>query len=325
MDKKIINPSAPQPKGHGSWFGKLTTPKTTLSRVEGLRIDTERGVSFPRLTGRRFTSTLLSVLRRSVLSLPKENAAECIKNNFGRYAHLYDKYSCIQEKIAAELIEKITPKGFSNILELGCGTGNFTRLLRNKFKQARLKALDISQEMVAVCREKLPEKGLEFIIADAEELELNERFDLVTSNATFQWFLDLEGTLSKYAGCLRKKGVVLFSTFGPKTFWELDWVLKSLFKDAAVPATFFASRQKLEEILRKNFQASRVYEKIHRENFSCLRDLLLKIKYSGIRGNGLGKKKFFSRQNLDRMQALYLDRFKGISVTYQVFYCRGIK
>ena len=248
-----------------------------------------------------------------------------IKNNFGRYAHLYDKYSSVQEEIAAELIEKITPHGLRNILELGCGTGNFTRLLRNKFKPARLKAMDISQEMVAVCRKKLPEKGLEFIIADAEELELNEHFDLVTSNATFQWFLDLEGTLAKYAGYLRKGGVILFSTFGPKTFRELDWVIKSLFKDAAVPASFFTPRQKLEEVLRKNFQTFKVLEKIHRESFSCLTDLLRKIKYSGIRGNGLGKKRFFSRRNLDKMQELYLDKFKGISVTYQVFYCRGVK
>lgn len=290
MDKKIINPLTPRPKGHGS-----------------LRIDTERGVSFPRLTGRR------------------SNAAECIKDNFGRYAHLYDKYSSVQAKIAAELIEKITPNGLRDILELGCGTGNFTRLLRNRFEQARLKALDISPEMIAVCREKLSEKGLEFIIADAEELELDERFDLITSNATFQWFLDLEGTLAKYAGCLSKGGVIIFSTFGPKTFCELDWVLKSLFKDTAVPATYFAPRQKLEKMLGENFRKSGVSEKIHRENFSSLKDLLFKIKYSGIRGNGLGKRKFFSRRNLDRMQELYLDKFKGISVTYQVFYCRGIK
>ena len=290
MDKKIINLSTPQPEGHDS-----------------LRIDTERGVSFPRLTGRSL------------------KAAECIKNNFSRYAHLYDKYSSIQEKIAAELIENIRLNGWRNILELGCGTGNFTRLLRNKFKQAKLKAVDISQEMVAVCRRKLPEKQLEFIIADAEELELDEYFDLVTSNATFQWFLDLEGALAKYAGCLRKGGVILFSTFGPQTFCQLDWVLRSLFKDAAVPASFFASREKLEGILRKNFSTSKVVEKIYQENFSCLRDLLLNIKYSGIRGNGLGKKKFFSLRNLDRMQAIYLDKFKDIAVTYQVFYCRGIK
>lgn len=248
-----------------------------------------------------------------------------IEKNFSRYAHLYDKYSSMQGKIAAELIENIRLNGWRNILELGCGTGNFTQLLINKFGQAKLKAVDISPEMVAVCRKKLSLKQSEFIVADAEELELDEGFDLVTSNATFQWFMDLERAFAKYAKCLRKGGEIFFSTFGPKTFQELDWVLKSFFKDTAVPASFFVPRERLEEILRKNFQASKVIEKIYQENFSCLRDLLLKIKYSGIRGNGLGKKKFFSPQNLDRMQAIYLDRFKEIAVTYQVFYCRGIK
>lgn len=248
-----------------------------------------------------------------------------IKNNFSRYAHLYDKYSSMQEEIASELIEKIDSDGFRRILELGCGTGNFTRLLRNKFKQAKVQALDISPEMIALCRQKLPKRGLEFILADAEEFELSGSFDLIASNATFQWFAELEATLAKYAACLRDGGTIIFSTFGPRTFCELDLVLKSLFKDAAVPAAFFAPREKLEKVLRDNFRKSLVFEKIYREKFPSLGDLLLKIKYSGIRGNGLSRKKFFSRKHMEAMQELYLDKFKGISVTYQVFYCQGIK
>lgn len=248
-----------------------------------------------------------------------------IKNNFGRNAEFYDKYSGIQEKIAIELVDRISPNGWNDILELGCGTGNFTRLLKNKFKDARLKALDISQEMVALCCKKLSTEGTEFIIADAEEVKLSERFDLITSNAAFQWFLDLEKTIVKYAACLRKDGAIIFSTFGPKTFCELDWALKASFKDAALPATFFTSRQKLEEILGRNFGKSEVVEEIHREDFACLKDLLLKIRYSGIRGNGLGRKRFFSPGNLDKMQELYLEEFKSIVVTYQVFYCQGVK
>ena len=248
-----------------------------------------------------------------------------IKNNFSRYAHLYDRYSGVQENIAAELIKNADSNGFRNILELGCGTGNFTRLLRNKFQQARVKALDISPEMIALCRRKLPKRGLEFILADAEKFESSGSFDLIASNATFQWFMDLEATLAKYAACLRDGGTIIFSTFGPKTFRELDWVLKSLFKDAAVPAAFFAPRKKLEKALRNNFRKFRVSEKVYRENFSSLRDLLLKIKYSGIRGNGLNRRRLFSRQHLHAMQEVYLDRFKGISVTYQVFYCQGRK
>lgn len=260
-------------------------------------------------------------------SLKKSFAVDkkIIKDNFSRYAHLYDKYSDIQEEIGRELIGTITPNGFRNILELGCGTGNFTRLLRNKFKQARLKALDISPEMIAICRRKLADEDLEFFIGDAEDIDLKGRFDLITSNTTLQWFLDLEDTLVKYAGCLRKGGVIVFSTFGPQTFRELDWALKSLFKGAAVPAAFFAPRGKLEKVLRDNFRTFQLFEKTYREKFSSLRDLLLKIKYSGIRGNGLSRRKFFSQRSLNRMEEIYLKRFRSISVTYQVFYCQGAK
>ncbi len=248
-----------------------------------------------------------------------------IKNNFNRYAHFYDKYSLIQQDIGAELIKKIRLNGFRDILELGCGTGNFTRLLRNKFKKARIKALDISQEMVDLCREKLREKGLEFIIADAEELELKENFDLVVSNAAFQWFMYPENSLNKYASCLRKGGRLLFSTFGPKTFWELGWVLRSLFKDTSIAASFFIAREELERMLANNFKIYNLTEKVYREEFNSLRELLLKIKYSGIRGNGLKKAGFLGKKDLGWLEELFLRKFKSIYVSYQVFYCRGLR
>jgi malonyl-CoA O-methyltransferase len=179
--------------------------------------------------------------------------------------------------------------------------------------------------MIAMCRRKFPGQKIEFLISDAEELELNKRFDLIASNATFQWFCDLEKTIRKYASCLSQGGEIVFSTFGPRTFFELDLALKSLFKEATVTANFFASREKLQGYLKKNFRNSEVFEKVYLDESSSLKELLRKIKYSGIRGNGLGKKRIFSPRNLQRLEKIYLDRFKGIAVTYQVFYCRGIR
>lgn len=247
-----------------------------------------------------------------------------IADNFSRYAHLYDQYASVQNKAASELASSLKSNSISRILELGCGTGNYTLLLREKFKDARIKALDISEEMVGVARNKLKNADIEFMVADAEDIIPGWDFDLVTSNACFQWLNNLDKVLPKYAELLPPGGVVSFSIFGPQTFCELNAVLKSVLEDS-VDSTYFCDRQRLEGILKANFKSVKIKEVCYKESFSDLKGLLEKIKYSGIRGNGLNKKVYFSRGLLEKLEKTYLDKFQEISVTYQVFFCSGEK
>lgn len=248
-----------------------------------------------------------------------------IARNFSRYAHLYDKYANMQNKAALELIKSLKIGNFSKILELGCGTGNYTLLLRDRFKGARIKALDISAEMIAVAQNKLKNKDIEFVVADAQKLIPDEDFDLVTSNACFQWLNDLGKALQGYGKSLQRGGLVYFSTFGPQTFCELNTALKSVLKESSVISTYFCNSDSLKTMLKDNFKSVRINEICYQESFVNLRGLLEKIKYSGIRGNGLGKKVYFSRSLLEKLEKAYLDRFGAICATYQVFFCRGEK
>jgi len=109
-----------------------------------------------------------------------------IKENFSKHAREYDQYSKVQNFCASKLINEIGCKQCHNILDLGCGTGNYTKLLRDKFPKSLIKAVDISRAMVEVSKEKLSNQKIEFIIADAEQFKLDNGFDLVTSNASFQ-------------------------------------------------------------------------------------------------------------------------------------------
>ena len=71
----------------------------------------------------------------------------------------------------------LVPGGVS-VLEIGCGTGDLLASL----KPSRGVGIDFSQEMVAVARSKYPSDrypALEFQVDDAEELQLEERFDYV--------------------------------------------------------------------------------------------------------------------------------------------------
>lgn len=248
-----------------------------------------------------------------------------IANNFSRCAHLYDKYADIQNKAAFELTGYLKNNNFSRILELGCGTGNYTSLLRRNFSGASIKAVDISEEMVSVAQNKLKNKDIEFIIADAENLTPDKDLDLVTSNACFQWFNDLKKTLPGYAALLPRGGVLCFSIFGPRTFYELNAVLETVSEKNRIDSAFFCDRDGLKAMLKDNFKSVRINEVCYQEILMSLKHLLEKIKYSGVRGNGLDKRAYFSRGLLEKLQKTYLDKFQQIRVTYQVFFCYGEK
>lgn len=244
-----------------------------------------------------------------------------IKNNFSRYAHLYDGYAHIQNKAAAKLIDCIEPDGIRDILEVGCGTGNYTAALRLKFKEANITAVDISDKMVSIARDKLRGSGIKFVVADAEDLRLEDKFDLITSNVSLQWFRSLKGSLTAYKGMLKENGIVVFSIFGSGTFYELGTVLKEGLREAQIPAQRFSGLREIKDALEANFSQSRASEAYFRESFASLRELLRKIKYSGIRGEGLTGKISLTAELLDKLEASYKDKFNRIEATYQTFLC----
>lgn len=243
--------------------------------------------------------------------------------NFSKYAYTYDRYADIQRRTASELLQLVKKRGVDKILEIGSGTGNYTLLLKKRFKNATLKAIDISDKMVEVACGKIKDGSVDFIVKDAEALNLGEKFDLITSNACLQWFEELESALDRYKVLLKEKGFILFSIFGPATFWELNASLKQLFNDISIDAGNFLSEEKLKNALQRNFRKVEIREAHYEELFPCLKDLLSKIKHTGTNGNGFRNKVFFTPGLLKRLEEIYLDKFGKIKATYQVFFCRG--
>ncbi len=243
--------------------------------------------------------------------------------NFSRYAHLYDRHAQVQNYTASLLLEEMGDLKVNKILEIGCGTGNFTSLLRNKFKAAQIKAVDISAEMVEVARDKLSGEKIEFVIADAQYLQSRESFNLITSNACLHWFNHLEGVLKGYKKLLRRGGEVYFSIFGPLTFRELQESLSSIAKRSALSSGNFLGREGIQQMMQDNFSEVKIKEVVFTQTHVDLKELFYKIKYTGVRGNGLDGKIVFTPGLIERLEQCYLDKFKAIKVTYQVFICQG--
>ncbi|MGD0167253.1 MAG: methyltransferase domain-containing protein [Gaiellaceae bacterium] len=151
---------------------------------------------------------------------------QAIQRRFERAAAYYDTFSPMQREMADRLVEAIDGEPLS-ILELGCGTGYLTALLRERFPDAAIEAVDFAPAMIARAGERVP--NVRFITYDIEEIALEpEWYDLIVSSATVQWLTEPERTIANLAGSLDADGELQLSTFGPRTFWELDEVLGEL-------------------------------------------------------------------------------------------------
>lgn len=80
-----------------------------------------------------------------------------------------------------EIVKKIPPS--DSILDLACGTGILTRKIAQKFPNAKIVGIDVSESYLEVAKIKSKlEQNISFVRQDAEKLNLNSKFDCITSS-----------------------------------------------------------------------------------------------------------------------------------------------
>lgn len=248
---------------------------------------------------------------------------QIISRKFSRAAESYDSFSHVQKKSAGRLANSF-PESFSpaTALEIGCGTGNYTLLLRQAFPEAEIWAIDFSQAMVKFAQSKLtPDSKLHFLCADGEEYLAARKasFDLITSNATLQWFDDLESAFRHAAAMLSAGGHFHISLFGPKTLSELG----SAFEDALqvrmeLPASFFSSLDMIRSSAEKYFSEVLCEEQSISRRYDSLPDLLRHIQKTGA-GGFHSAMPVLTKKRLKKIDSWFVAR-GGYEVHYQVYY-----
>ena len=99
----------------------------------------------------------------------------------------YERFIKDRTQPAIDLVNRLNISDPQNILDLGCGSGNSTIILKEKFPYSKVIGADNSDEMLEKARSIYPE--IEFIKLDAngDYRDLDERFDILFSNACIQW------------------------------------------------------------------------------------------------------------------------------------------
>ena len=87
-------------------------------------------------------------------------------------------------KPAIDLLNHVRPSP-SSIIDMGCGTGNSTRLIQQQFPHANLIGVDQSESMINRAKHELP--SIPFILEDMNTYCPDTPVDLIYSNAAIQW------------------------------------------------------------------------------------------------------------------------------------------
>ncbi len=97
----------------------------------------------------------------------------------------YLKFETDRTRPSIEMLGRVTLEAPRRVLDLGCGPGNSTELLAQRYPNAEILGLDSSPDMLSKARERLPQAT--FLEADIASWAPEKPFDLVFANAVLQW------------------------------------------------------------------------------------------------------------------------------------------
>ena len=166
--------------------------------------------------------------------------AKQVRRAFSRASTSYDAAAQLQHAVEARLLESLdylddpalkreVPQ---RVLDLGCGTGRASLAMQKRWPKAQIVSLDLALPMLQQARNAarqrvgwlsnpFAQKPAQ-VSADARALPLADgSIDVLFSNLCLQWVEDLDALFAGFRRVLKPHGLLLVSTFGPETLWEL--------------------------------------------------------------------------------------------------------
>ncbi|MDV0445812.1 Trans-aconitate 2-methyltransferase [Methanimicrococcus sp. At1] len=124
----------------------------------------------------------------------------------------YLKFEKERTQPSADLISRLFVPDPKKILDIGCGPGNSTKLLKNKYPNAEILGIDKSFEMIETAKKTHPD--IEFKVADAvtDLKQIGSRYDIIFSNAAIQWMPNHEKLLPEMMALLNSGGILAVQT-----------------------------------------------------------------------------------------------------------------
>lgn len=137
----------------------------------------------------------------------------------------YNKFQQERSQPVYDLMDLIGPRNSMRIVDLGCGTGEHTKTLHERFRAVETIGIDNSEKMLANAPRTA---GMKFYKADLAEFGGESEFDLIFSNAALHWVSGHEELFARFHRALRSGGQIAVQMPkngdhpAPKTAYDLE-------------------------------------------------------------------------------------------------------
>jgi trans-aconitate 2-methyltransferase len=133
----------------------------------------------------------------------------------------YLKFEDERTRPARDLLAQVPLADVERFVDIGCGPGNSTEIIAERFPDAEAIGVDSSPEMLVAARKRLPKAS--FVEADIAAWSPPAGTDLLYGNAIFQWVKGHLGVIERLLSGLSSGGVVALQV--PDNFQEPSHML----------------------------------------------------------------------------------------------------
>lgn len=250
--------------------------------------------------------SMQEIVDATVVNLPRAG------RRFRRSATTYGRHAIAQRSIAQRLAdfaaEAATGKSVDTLLEVGCGTGELSRALGDRFSIREATFIDLYEcEPFGIAgRER-------YLVGDAELLveTLPEgAFDMICSASAIQWFSDTRRFFANCRRLLAPGGLLAISTFADGNLFELD-----VLRDSTLG---YLDIERLEAIVTQFFGNVHISCGTERLSFPSAGELMRHLKLTGVTAS---TSKTLSPMQLRKlMERLPVDSEGNYTLTFRPVY-----
>ena len=219
-----------------------------------------------------------------------------VAQRFAQAHSSYEQHAIAQRQVAQELMQYIqahVPPHLRRILEIGCGSGLFTRQLMQYYSFDQLFLNDLYSEVKQHFEE---DARIYWGIGNVETLPLPQSLDLLVSCSALQWVQHLDALFVKIHQALNPSGWFCFASYAQDNLKEIKVLTGQGLDYLSLPQMVKLLESKGYEVLAQQEQHLIL-------EFDHPRDVLKHIKATGVQATAAGFR--WSKSSLQHFYAQY--------------------